>query len=388
MNKVWIAAIFAVGILSGAIATYALRSLPSNSESLAESEAETANIEPDAVSALGRLEPQDKVLNLAPPSTAAQARVEELRVKEGDWVAPNQVIAILDSHDERQAELTEAKTQISNAQARLSQVRAGAQRGEINAQVARISESQAQLAGNLQAQDAQIARLEAEAANAVVEYNRYQELLDEGATSESNRDARYTTMLAAQKQLEEAREVRARLAATGNDRVQAERATLDRIREVRPVDVRVAQTDVDSARAALKRAEVALQDTIIRAPVAGQILQIHTQPGEVAAADGLVTMGQTDAMYAIAEVYEADIERVEVGQKATVRSEYGGFAGELSGIVEKVGLEVLSNSLYDPNPISQSEARIIEVKVRLDDSDSERVSDLTNLQVRVLIDAD
>ncbi|MGB0561704.1 MAG: HlyD family efflux transporter periplasmic adaptor subunit [Spirulinaceae cyanobacterium] len=386
MKKVWIAVIFAVGILSGAIATYALRSLPSNSESLAEED--TADVQPDAVSALGRLEPQDKVVNLAPPSTAAQARVEELRVEEGDWVAPNQIIAVLDSNDEREAELAEAQTQVSNAQARLAQVRAGSQQGEINAQEARISELKAQVEGDEQAQNAQISRLKAEYENAEIEYNRYQELFAEGATSASSRDARRTTMLAAREQLQEAREVRDRLVSTGNERIREARATLDRIEEVRPEDVRVAQTDVASAIAARERAEVALKDTIIRAPVAGQILQIHTQPGEVVAAEGIVTLGQTDAMYAIAEVYEADIERVEVGQKATVVSEYGGFAGELVGVVENVGLEVLSNSLYDPNPISQSEARIVEVDVRLEDSDSERVSDLTNLQVRVLIDAD
>ncbi|MGD1936225.1 MAG: hypothetical protein ACFCA4_01530 [Cyanophyceae cyanobacterium] len=82
-----------------------------------------------------------------------------------------------------------------------------------------------------------------------------------------------------------------------------------------------------------------------------------------------------------------DIDQIKTGQKATVTSEYGGFEGELLGTVERVGLEILNNSLYDPNPVSQSEARVVEVAVRLDPGDSDRVSDLTNLQVRVLIDA-
>lgn len=388
MNKVWIAVVFAVGILSGVSATYLLRLRPSSSEELAPESVTTVEAQPQTVTALGRIEPQDKVLALAPPSAVTQARVAVLHVQEGDWVAPNQTIAVFDNHDERQAELAEAQTQLSNAQAKLNQIKAGAQRGEINAQVAAISQLKAQRDGDLQAQDARIAQLQAEYDNSVTEYGRYQELFDAGATSESQRDQFKTRMFAAQEQLREAREVRARLAATGRDRIREAEATLDRIREVRPEDVRVAQTDVDRAIAALQRAEVALKKTRIQAPIAGQVLQIHTQPGETVATEGIVTLGRTDAMYAIAEVYEADLERIKVGQKATIQSEYGGFSGELLGVVERVGLEILTNSLYDPNPVSRSEARVVEVAVRLDDPDSERVSHLTNLQVRVLIATD
>ncbi len=346
--------------------------------------------QPETVAVLGRLEPDNKVLNLAPPSTATatQVRVSDLRVQEGDWVTPNQIIAILDTYDERQAELEEAKMQVNAARAKLNQVRAGAQRGEIEAQIATISQLKAQLAGDLSIQETKISRLQVEYENAVVEYERYQALFEAGATSESSRDARETTMIAAEKQLREAQAARSQLVATGRDRLREAEATLERIREVRPEAVTVAQAEVDSAIAAQSRAEVALRKTQIRTPIAGQILQIHTRPGEIVASEGVVALGQTDAMYAIAEVYEGDIQRVAVGQRATIASEYGGFSGELAGVVERVGLEVLDNSLYDPNPASPSEARIVEVAVRLDDDDSERVSDLTNLQVRILIAAD
>ena len=91
-------------------------------------------------------------------------------------------------------------------------------------------------------------------------------------------------------------------------------------------------------------------------------------------------------MRAIAEVYKSDIDRIQVGQNATIVSEYGGFDGKSTGVVETIGLEILNNSLYDPNPTSRSEVRIVEVIVRLDDLDSNRVSHLTNLQVQVKIE--
>ncbi|MGA0199633.1 MAG: HlyD family efflux transporter periplasmic adaptor subunit [Prochlorotrichaceae cyanobacterium] len=340
---------------------------------------------PPTVAALGRLEPQGKVINLAPPSSAVNARVQDIRVQVGNVVQVGEVIAILDSYEERLAQVAEAESQVTKAEAQLQQVEAGAKQGEIAAQEATIARLTAQLKGDLQAQDRQIAQLEEEYNNASQEHERFQALLTEGATSALTADARRTTMIVARERLQEAEDIRHRLATTGDSQIREAQATLERITEVRQVDVAVAQSDVQAARAAQFRSEASLEQTLVRAPVAGQILQIYVQPGEAIAQDGILSLGQTDQMYAIAEVYETDIHRVENGQPAIVTSEYGGFPGELAGIVEQVGLEILSNSLYDPNPSSQSEARIVEVQIRLDPEDSNKVRHLTNLQVRIQI---
>ncbi len=389
MKKIWGVAIFLGGLLGGALILYALQLRSVSSEGTPQPAVEASvTPQPASVAALGRLEPRDKVLNLGAPSALTRARVLELRVKEGDWVTANQVIATLDTYGERRAALMEATVQVESAQARLQQVLAGAKRGEVNAQIARISELEAQLEGDLLVQDRKIARLQAEYSNAVAEYRRFQALYDDGATSESSRDVRETTMLTVRRQMQTEEETRSQRLNTGQNRIREAKATLDRIQDVRPEDVAVAQTDIERAKAAQALAKAALQNTVIQAPVAGKILRIHARSGEVIAEEGIVTLGRTDAMYVIAEVYEADIQRVAVGKKATVTSEYGGFSGELSGVVEQLGLEILNNSLYDPNPLSRSEARVVEVAVRLDDADSDRVSHLTNLQVRVLIDTD
>lgn len=388
--------IFGVGLVSGAIALTVVQSLqnPASDASKTVARADTAlesapggwgDGSTNKVSALGRLAPKDKVIQVAAPSTAANARIEALRIQEGDRVEAKQVIAVLDTYTERQAQLLEATTQLKNAQAQLDRVKAGASPSEIQAQKALISQLQAQTAGDLQAQSAQIARLQAEYDNAVAEADRYQTLFATGAVSESTWDSQRTAMLAAQERLQEAQKVFTRLQSTGQSRIQEAQATLDRIAEVRPVDIAVAETAVETAIAAQARAAAALQQAQILAPAAGQILQIHARPGEVVGADGVVTLGQTDAMYALAEVYEGDIDRVAVGQRAIVRSEYGGFEGELAGIVEQVGLSILDNSLYDPNPTALSDSRIVEVRIRLAAEDSDRVSNLTNLQVQVEI---
>ena len=52
---------------------------------------------------------------------------------------------------------------------------------------------------------------------------------------------------------------------------------------------------------------------VVRAPFAGQVLEIYTRAGEKVGADGIAELAMTDAMYTIAEVYETDVGRVHLG---------------------------------------------------------------------------
>ena len=62
------------------------------------------------------------------------------------------------------------------------------------------------------------------------------------------------------------------------------------------------------------RAELDL--AVVRSPIDGQVLEVHARQGERVGPDGIVELGQTDAMYAIAEVYETDIGRGEASASA------------------------------------------------------------------------
>jgi len=88
-------------------------------------------------------------------------------------------------------------------------------------------------------------------------------------------------------------------------------------------------------------------------------------------------------MYAVAEVYETDVGRVRAGQRATVRSPV--FGHPLGGVVERVGLAVRRQAVLDADPVARIDARVVEVKVRLDAADGTQVAGLSNLQVDVVI---
>ena len=71
-----------------------------------------------------------------------------------------------------------------------------------------------------------------------------------------------------------------RTAQTGTTQIDEAQSNLDRISEVRPVDITLAQAEVNHAIALLKRAETQLDRAYLRAPITGQILKIHTRAGE------------------------------------------------------------------------------------------------------------
>jgi HlyD family secretion protein len=366
-------------ILTGGVFYYNFVQFP---ESTSQSTATVTA--PTKVAALGRLEPTAEVLQLSAPLSLDGDRILELRVKEGDRVIAGQIIAVLDSRDRLQDELRQVEKQVSIAQAKLDQVQAGAKSGEIAAQEAEIARLEADQQGNLATQSATIARLTAELRNAETEYNRYQLLYEQGAISTSQRDSKQLMFNTAQESLQEAQANLNRIRSTYLPQLNQARAELERIAEVRPVDIRSAQVEVESAIASLQQATTGLEKAYVRAPTAGQILTIQARPGERIGDRGIVEMGQTSQMIAIAEVYQSDIGKVKVGQSATVSS--SAFPGQLKGTVLDIGRAVKRQNIFSNQPGENLDRRVIEVKILLENSES--VAGLTNLQVQAEIDLD
>ena len=311
---------------------------------------DTPPLASDKVSALGRLEPAGGLIRLSAPTQVDGARVAKLLVREGDTVRAGQLIAVLDAEATKLAALNEAKHQVELAEAKLAQTRAPAKASEI------------------EAQRTVTARLQAELAQAEREYARYQTLEASGdiplARLEGKRLAVDT--------------LKAELA-----RAQAQQTVL---REYRQVDARVSEAEIAQARAVVARLAAELELTHIRAPQAGQVFRIHTRVGETIGAKGILDLGRTDQMYAVAEVYESDIARVTVGQTATITAR--SLTEPLKGSVELIGLQIGKKDLISNDPAADADARVVEVKIKLDEASSRRVAALTNLRLEIVIEGD
>jgi HlyD family secretion protein len=338
---------------------------------------------PARITALGRLEPEKEVIKLSVPATMNNDRIALLLVQRGDRVKAGQVIAILDSHDRLQQALLEAQEQVQVAQSRLAQVRAGAKMGEIAAQQAEMVRLQAELQGERLTRNAEIVRRRSEVANAKAEYHRHQYLAQAGAISASLFDQKRLALETAQAQLQEAQSHKNLRADSIQAQMRQAEARLNQIAEVRPVDVQAAQTDVNRAIAVVKRCQAELNQAVVRASVTGRILEIYTKPGEMVGDRGIADLGQTDQMQVVAEVYQSDISKIRVGQKATITGE--SFKGQLRGTVREIGLQVSQQEVFSRQPGENLDQRVVKVRIRLHPADSLTVAGLTNLQVQVAI---
>jgi HlyD family secretion protein len=404
---------------------------------------------------LGRLEPAGGIIKLSAPLALDGDRVKELRVQEGSKIRAGQIIAVLDSVDRLQATLIHERQQVAIAQAKLAQIKAGAKPGELVAQRATISRTQiqtegetttqqkaigrikaqwdgdkaaqveaiarikAQWDGDRAAQSAAIGKFQVELANARSELNRYQQLAQQGAISQSLLDSKKLAVASFGQQLREAEAIRARIEntsskqlneaqkilariqstnrqqlqeadaalakiqGTGKGQIIEAQANLTRIAEVRPIDIQAAQAEVQSAIATQNRAQTELERAYIRTPSAGEVLKINTRMGEKVTDKGIVDLAQTAEMIVVAEIYQTDIDLVKLGQKATITSP--SFSGELTGVVDRLGSQVNRQNVFSDRPGENLDRRVIEVKIKLNPNDSKRVSSLTNLQVQAAI---
>jgi HlyD family secretion protein len=141
------------------------------------------------------------------------------------------------------------------------------------------------------------------------------------------------------------------------------------------------RTKVAVLEAQRDRAIAELRLTEVRSPIDGRVLDVHARAGERVGSDGILELGATQAMFAIAEVYETDIGRVAVGQRARVASPV--LAKPLEGVVELIRPKIQKQDVLGTDPAARKDARVVEVEIRLDDSAA--AATLTRMQVEVTI---
>lgn len=300
---------------------------------------------PPAVVALGKVLPEGEVVVIAPPYGLGDARVAELRVREGDRFGRGQILAVLDSERQYLAAVESARATLASREASLAQTRASVEASRAEARAA-------------------LSRAEVAAANAQRELERISTLREKGFAAEQAYDQRRTARDETAREVERARAVLSRYGA-GDIAKQP--------------DVLVAASAVDAAKAQLAQAEAELERAYVRAPVAGTVLTIHLRAGEKPGQNGIMNVADLERMKVEAEVYQTQIGRVSLGDR--VEANAAALPQTLRGTVTRIGLEVGRQSVVDATPAANTEARVVKVTVTLDPASSEIASRFTNLQV-------
>ncbi|MFQ6538213.1 MULTISPECIES: HlyD family efflux transporter periplasmic adaptor subunit [Aphanothece] len=306
------------------------------------------------VTALGRLEPISELRTIAAPTSGAgQPTLLKLLVERGEAVKAGQLLAVLDNQPQLEAAVNAARAEVNLARSRLAIARADAGSGEAS-------------------QLAKVRSLEAQQRTATTEARRYQNLYASGAVSAEDRDNRQLTLDTVSAALEEARALLVRQQA----RSTAGTGGVD-------LDVEAAQRGLEQAEANLERAVASRDDNLIRAPIAGTVLQVFARAGEAPGARGIVQLGQVGRMQVVAEVYESDLPRVKPGQPVRITSP--ALEQPLEGRVGQIGAIVLRQNVINTDPSANTDNRVVEVRAPLTPESNPLAARFTNLQVRVVI---
>jgi HlyD family secretion protein len=229
-------------------------------------------------------------------------RLLDVKVAEGDRVAPGDVIARIDTAD---AELSLRRTQADRdqAQAQLALLKAGSRAEDIRQAQAQVQAAQA---------DVKAAQADADAAG--LDVDRFENLLRANAGSVKQRDDAVTR-----------RDVALARVRGMQDRAQAATDTLARLKAgARPQEIDAARARVAAIDAQIATIRKSIGDAVVKAPAGGVVTSKILHTGEMTAPHAPIVV-VTDLDHAWANVYvdERLVPQLTIGQAAALVTDAG-----------------------------------------------------------------
>jgi len=226
-------------------------------------------------------------------SPRVMGQVAWVGIEKGDRVEKDQVLVRL-KDDEYQAQVKQAEARLGSAEARLKELLAGSRDEEI-----------------------QRARAELRAAEATLKNSEITLTRTEKLVRENQVDPKFT--------LDDARAARDQAKA----RYDAAQHALDLlVAGPRREQIDAARAEVEAAKAALEYSRIMLQDTVIRAPVDGTVLEKLIEAGELVtpqsfggtrgARTELLSLANLSDLQVEVDVNESDFAKIQMGQPARV----------------------------------------------------------------------
>jgi len=340
----WILIVVLLAAVLGAVAVE--RRKPDLNVPAATFENRDAGAHASGVGCVGRIAPENGTFFVSAQASGGRVPViQQLRIKEGQELSVGEIMAVLDSRPHLESAVREAQARVNLAEVRLVRVKAGANPGE--SEVIK----------------AEIARLEILRDAAQRDYSRNEPLFKQDFISKAQIDTLGTRVRESDALIRQAKD---RLAA---------------IAVVRKEDIDLADAEVRAAQADLERTQLEVDTSYVRSPSRARVLRVIAHTGEPIGPAGVAELAETQRMMVIAEVYETDIARVHIGQKATVKSEL--LPHPLEGVVAYVSPVVQAQQTFSSTPGAPSDARVFEVRVKV--RDAEVLASRINGRVDVVI---
>jgi len=246
----------------------------------------------------------------------------DLRIKDGQKVKKDEIIAVLSNYPKADVSLRMAETDLAKLKQTHDVVLNGTRVSEIALQEATLKSS--------------------------IEQNKLDALVR--ARSGKPPDQREIETTLAEQALERQR-VRVELLKTTlkNDLTQYE------------IDLANSEAKVDSARRTR-------EDALVRSPLDGVVVQIFSRQGERVAASGIAKIVDMSQLRVLADVDELHVGRLKPGGKVDVT--FRGNNDVYRGTIERIAPTVKRMQRVEPDGGSSTDARVVQVEIVIDDPSS------------------
>ena len=289
-------------------------------------------------------------------------RVTRVLASEGDRVEPNQLLITFDDA-ELEAEVLQARGRLQQAKATFEKMLRGARPEDIEEARAEALPTRGQELAQLQAD---LERAQADEVNAQRNFQRAEQLANEGVVSKEFRDdaeAKFRMAVAQVRSFEHA-------ISAAEGRLKAAEAVQQRTEKGnRREDIAFARADVLRAEGELREAEARYAEREVRAPAAAHIEVLDLRPGDLVQANAkLAKLLEADQLYVMVYVPHTQIGKVRVGQEAQVTVD--SFPGE--SFPAKVE-QIRQRAEFLPRNVQTKEERehqVIGVKLRVDNREN------------------
>ncbi len=296
------------------------------------------------------VEPSNKLVELR---SERRGRIEAIHKQAGDAIHVGEPLVQIDEATARAA-VAEAEAELALAKARLSELVAWDRPEEQARAEARVEYAQARYD------------------RAERELKRIRDLFEKKTALQVELDDAEEELRLAASELEQARQART-ISQSGPTEA----------------ELNVAKAQVDSAQAALELARTELGLLTIKSPLDGHVVYRHLEPGEVVDPEvnvPILSIGNLDDVRLRAEVDEADIERVRVGQHVEATAEAFGER-VLHGRVVHLEPMMGRKTIRTQRTTEQQDTKVREVLIELDTGELQLPIDL-QMTVRFIGDED
>lgn len=164
-------------------------------------------------------------------------------------------------------------------------------------------------------------------------------------------------------------------------KVDQEQRKLATMRATLETDVQTAAAELAIADAEVEQLRSNRENSLIRSPINGVVLQLFTRQGEAVGAYGIAKIVDLSQLRVLADVDEVQLDRVQVGGRADIklRGRDEPYKGRVARVVPSV------NRLRRPDPegATPMDARVVQVEVEF--IDVNRVPQVIGREVRVTL---